>query len=71
MVGFEIGLVLLVVKPVVAEPIEVGELLVGKLVSLPSGAVVKDLPTKSFTSSVGEVTSLPSPAIQSVRLRAC
>ncbi len=30
----EIGLVLLVVEPVVTEPVEVGELLVGKLVEL-------------------------------------
>ena len=34
------------------------------------GPVVNDLPMKSLTSSVGSVTSLPSPAIQSVRLTA-
>ena len=35
------------------------------------GAVVNFVPMKSGRSSVGLVTSLPSPAIQSVRLRAC
>src|SRR2546427_8480783 len=33
-------------------------------------SVVNDLPMKSLTSSVGSVTSFPSPAIQSVRLTA-
>ena len=65
--GLELLLEVGSLEPVVAEPVQVRELLVGQLVELAVRArCVNDLPMKSSTSSVGRVTSLPSPAIQSV-----
>jgi hypothetical protein len=67
--GLEVGLVLLVVEPVVAEPVEVRELLVGQLVELAVRAGGELRPDEIVDIEVGLVTSAPSPAIQSVRLR--
>ncbi len=67
----EVGLVLFIVEPVVTEPVEVRELLVGKLIELLVGSGGELLPMKSSRSRPGLVTSLPSLAMKSVRLRTC
>jgi branched-subunit amino acid ABC-type transport system permease component len=61
--GLELVLQVLAREPVGAEPVQVGELLVGQLVELAVRRRGELVPMKSLRSMPGLVNSLPAPAM--------